>query len=274
MGDVGRRAWLGLAAGVTLAGWTRPSLAAPRARHLPATLDDLLDEAERILSPDALAIIARKTDAELFDFAKGVYYAAALGLDERGRDARTAIFAARGVSDFSEQRVFLVTSLARRRRGEALDVEAQLAAWRALAEREREQAERWRREHPGVIIRADQLEVVDVFYFERGTARLAPGQDELVASFPRFLRDFTEIKLTQVVGHAARGERDALAISEARARAIVELLVAAGVAPSRLTLRGLGAAYPDLDSDHAKRPGRDQRVEFFVLERPRMQNVR
>jgi outer membrane protein OmpA-like peptidoglycan-associated protein len=268
---VGRRAWLKVTVAGALGFVSSPAFAGPRARRVPKTLDDLLDEVERVLSPEALAAIYAITDPdELLKFASGVFCALSKRLDKRARAARNAILDAQGVPDWDDQEAFFVTALVRRHRGQPLNVEEQLAPERAASARQRAEDERRNREHarPGerIIIRRDQMDLPDVVTFARNTTDPTSGHDWLT-DLAKGMVGSPDYQLVEVYGHAERGERDPQALSEARARWVVDLLVRGGVPASRLLQHGLGAAYPDFNEDHAKRPGRDGRVDFVILKR-------
>jgi outer membrane protein OmpA-like peptidoglycan-associated protein len=265
---IGRRALLRLASAAPVALLSRPSLAAGRSRRPPKTLDDLLDEVERLLSPEALALIYATPEPELLDFASGVFSALSMRLDARAWAARNDIFEARGVPYWDDQKVFFVTALVRRHRGQPLDIEEQLAAKRAASARLMADLEKRNRElgTPGTKYRFDQMGFSDIVYFERGSTRPVPGQERL-AALPALFAGFPDISLVEVEGHAEPGERDGRALSEARARWVIELLVRGGVAAAKLLPHGLGASYPETDPDRAKVSGRDRRVDFVILKR-------
>jgi outer membrane protein OmpA-like peptidoglycan-associated protein len=255
--------------GATLTLAAARSLAAARLRLPPRTLDDLLDEVEQVLSAPALALIYATPEPQLLDFASGVFSALSKRLDRRAWDARDQILAAQGVPHWDDQKVFLVTALARRHRGQPFNVDEQLAAGRAaIARRNAEIAEHNRTDGtPGRKIHADQMGIAEVVYFDHGSALPAQGQDALLARLPKLLQGFPDVEYVEVVGHAARGEPNAERLSESRARSVVDVLVRGGVASARLLQHGLGARWPETDPERQKGAARDRRVDFVFLKR-------
>ncbi|HEX8794639.1 MAG TPA: OmpA family protein [Polyangiaceae bacterium] len=102
--------------------------------------------------------------------------------------------------------------------------------------------------------------------------------DASLATIARALADDTSIQLVEVQGHADErgGEPSNLELTRARARAVVNALVARGVSPSRLRVAGYGSRCPargecrgpdapaPCHGDDALRE--DRRVTFVVVE--------
>ena len=117
----------------------------------------------------------------------------------------------------------------------------------------------------GRIVVADSaIHVLGEVYFAPGQAELPPGPHEILDAVAEALAANPEIALVEVQGHTdARGDAARnLALSERRARAVVDYLVARGVAAARLTARGYGATQP-----RAHRHAMNRRVAFLILRR-------
>jgi OOP family OmpA-OmpF porin len=71
-----------------------------------------------------------------------------------------------------------------------------------------------------------------------------------------------------ITGHTdARGDADAnQRLSEARAVAVGQFLIANGVAPSRISTRGVGEAEPIADNNTAAGRARNRRIEMTLEE--------
>jgi outer membrane protein OmpA-like peptidoglycan-associated protein len=69
-----------------------------------------------------------------------------------------------------------------------------------------------------------------------------------------------------IEGHASTDEPAAPALSEARARAVLARMVAAGIDPKRLVVHGLGSSRPLDDGKTSEGRERNRRVEFRIVE--------
>ncbi len=108
----------------------------------------------------------------------------------------------------------------------------------------------------------------------QGTATFRVGSAELSADATALLDEAIEI-LTEnattvltVAGHTddVGDENDNLALSEARAQAVVDYLVAGGIDAARLTAVGYGETRPIAGNDTAEGRSRNRRIEFVVEE--------
>lgn len=119
-----------------------------------------------------------------------------------------------------------------------------------------------------VIIRNERIEILDRIYFQSGKAVLQRRSFPLLDQLAFLLKGHAELQAVQVEGHTDNTGAAVknLALSQARAEAVVVHLVKKGVAPSRLRARGFGSAKPV--ADNTARAGREKnrRVEFAVLE--------
>ena len=119
-----------------------------------------------------------------------------------------------------------------------------------------------------VVIRNEKIEILDRVYFQTGKARLQRRSFPLLDQVAFLLKGHAELQTVQVEGHTDNTGAAAsnLALSQARAEAVVAHLAKKGVERSRLRARGFGSAKPV--ADNAARAGREKnrRVEFTVLE--------
>ncbi|MCB9629842.1 MAG: OmpA family protein [Sandaracinaceae bacterium] len=107
------------------------------------------------------------------------------------------------------------------------------------------------------------LRIAELIRFRPRSAVIASGELERLDAVVAVLQSHLEARVG-VHGHADRSEAERLPLSERRARAVHDALVARGIAPERLSVRGHG-------SDEPYRPGRsataqrdNRRVEFEV----------
>lgn len=81
------------------------------------------------------------------------------------------------------------------------------------------------------------------------------------------LRAHPEIQQLEIAGFTSSDEPHVKQLSAERARAVMDVLVAASVEPTRLVANGYGPerlAYPNDTRDNRER---NRRVEFFILRR-------
>lgn len=118
-----------------------------------------------------------------------------------------------------------------------------------------------------VVITRERLVIRDKVYFASGKAVVLPRSAALLAQIARVLKEHPEIERVSVDGHTDdRGDRQMnQKLSEARAAAVRETLVTAGVAKERITSRGFGPDQPV--QPNATSAGREanRRVEFVIV---------
>jgi OOP family OmpA-OmpF porin len=122
-----------------------------------------------------------------------------------------------------------------------------------------------------VAAQAVAAELTDLL---EGTATFRPGSTELSADALDLLDSAIELLIANpstrltVEGHTDSQGSDAsnLALSQARAEAVVTYLVQGGVAPDRLFAVGYGEARPIADNDTSEGRAQNRRIEFIVEE--------
>lgn len=113
-----------------------------------------------------------------------------------------------------------------------------------------------------VIIDSSRDYILQAPTFDRGSSTLGPTWrryivEDLATSMKSDPETFV---LVSIEGHAASDDPDPIALSTARAKSVLDALVAAGIAPERLRARGYGAHCPWADD-----PDKNRRVEFKVV---------
>ena len=101
--------------------------------------------------------------------------------------------------------------------------------------------------------------------FRVGSAELSQDAMSLLDEAVEILADNTATVLT-VEGHTddVGSDEDNLALSEARAQAVVDYLVAGGIDTARLTAIGYGESRPIADNDTAEGRAENRRIQFVV----------
>ena len=99
--------------------------------------------------------------------------------------------------------------------------------------------------------------------FEPNSASLAPGSEAALGSLVELLRRYPEFRI-RVIGHTDNTGRPQvnLRLSRERAAAVVDWLVARGVAPERLIALGYGATQPIADNATEAGRARNRRIEI------------
>jgi OOP family OmpA-OmpF porin len=120
-----------------------------------------------------------------------------------------------------------------------------------------------------VAVHEEQIEILEKVYFAPAKTNIQPRSTRLVNQIAQVLRRHPEIVLVEVAGHTddRGGSEMNLALSQARAKAVVAALVRRGVAASRLVGHGYGLSRPVESNRSAASREKNRRVEFRVLKR-------
>lgn len=115
------------------------------------------------------------------------------------------------------------------------------------------------------VVTETSIEMLDPISFVGNTAEVAPGSQRVIAAIAETLKGNPSIRLVQVRGHSDSTGHPAVRAELAgrRAQAVLDQLVAHGVAADRLEVYGASDSerlYPVADP-------RNHRVELLVLER-------
>lgn len=114
----------------------------------------------------------------------------------------------------------------------------------------------------GAVVRMDNL------LFETGEAALMEGSDYALEILTLILNENPHMRIA-VHGHTDKvgSDEDNLQLSEARARAVFNYLINAGIDPQRLMYEGFGSTQPVADNDSKTGRALNRRVEFEVMKR-------
>ena len=104
--------------------------------------------------------------------------------------------------------------------------------------------------------------------FGYGAKRVTPSEARNLRKVLTVLKSDPAIRMLQVVGHTDErgGPEENLALSQERAQAVVDWLVAHGIAQSRLQAIGRGASEPRVDGQSKAAWRANRRVQFIVTE--------
>lgn len=117
-----------------------------------------------------------------------------------------------------------------------------------------------------VLVSDSRIVILDRPYFRRGSSELDARQLPLIDAIAATLTFNPQILRIELRGHCSDDERDAWALSAARAAVLRAALVARGVAPERLVIRPFGSTQPVDAARTAAARERNRRVELEILE--------
>jgi outer membrane protein OmpA-like peptidoglycan-associated protein len=119
---------------------------------------------------------------------------------------------------------------------------------------------------PIATVEENQIIILERVEFENNQATLQPTADKVLNAVLEVLKSHPEISSLRVEGHTdARGiAANNLKLSQQRAKAVVDWLVARGIDAKRLTSQGYGQSKPiDSNETDAGRQN-NRRVEFHI----------
>ncbi len=122
------------------------------------------------------------------------------------------------------------------------------------------------------IMTGEDIRIIPHVSFADGSARIDPASLAVLDEIARLMVTNPQLERVSIRGNASRGERDALALSERRARAVVEALVARGVAGDRLEIRGDGDARPLAPNTTTHGRTLNRRVDFEIVRTTQVQS--
>lgn len=122
---------------------------------------------------------------------------------------------------------------------------------------------------PKVIFTETEIVILEQVQFDTARATIKKVSDPLLDAVAKVLADHPEILKLEVQGHTdSRGSRPAnMALSDARAKAVLDALGKRGIDKKRLVSKGYGPDKPlDTESNEAAWQ-KNRRVQFVVLEK-------
>ncbi len=122
-------------------------------------------------------------------------------------------------------------------------------------------------EQPLAFLAEDRIVVGEQIFFREARTAILPESEEVLEAVRDVLMEHPEVTWLLVEGHTnSRGsEGYNLELSEGRAQAVVDWLVAHGVPSERLLAKGHGENQPLLEDNHPDAMVVNRRVEFLVL---------
>jgi outer membrane protein OmpA-like peptidoglycan-associated protein len=122
---------------------------------------------------------------------------------------------------------------------------------------------------PKARMEGGEIKISEQVKFKSSSATILPESDGLLDAVTQILLEHPEIELLSVEGHTDnRGSTELnLQLSRARAAAVVNWLVARGVAPERVTSQGYGLERPIDSNETPEGRQNNRRVEFRIVRR-------
>ena len=119
-----------------------------------------------------------------------------------------------------------------------------------------------------VVVTREKIEILDKVYFDTGKATIQRRSFKLLDQVAGVIKDKTFIKLVKIEGHTDDQGNDAknMTLSQARAEAVRDYLVKAGVDTARLQAQGFGETQPVATNKTSKGRAENRRVEFKIAE--------
>ena len=209
------------------------------------------EQSLQLLGKETAETLLKKRDRELT--------AARVGTDARGLEAEQARLAAEARLREAEAQARSAEQARRR------DAEAEAKA------RAAEQAKGTELAKELASLRAQQtdrglvLTIGDVL-FDAGKASVGPGAQRSIDKLSEFLKTYPK-RHVLIEGHSdSFGNEDFnLKLSQQRADAVRDLLVARGISAGRIRTKGYGAKFPIVDNDTPVGRQQNRRVEVLVL---------
>ena len=120
-----------------------------------------------------------------------------------------------------------------------------------------------------VVVEKEKIVITEKIFFEYNKAVIQSLSFELLDEVARVIQEHPNITLIQVEGHTDSDGSDSynLKLSQARAEAVVEYLVRAGVDAQRLVAKGYGETVPIDTNATTEGKAKNRRVEFTILDK-------
>jgi OOP family OmpA-OmpF porin len=121
---------------------------------------------------------------------------------------------------------------------------------------------------PQVILTAKAIVITEQIHFEYNKATIMADSDALLQQIAKVLTDHPEIKKISIEGHTDNKGNGPfnMTLSQKRAEAVVQWLIAHGVDKSRLASKGFGMTKPIGDNKTEDGREKNRRVEFRIVD--------
>lgn len=120
-----------------------------------------------------------------------------------------------------------------------------------------------------VQLEQKRIVILDKVFFDYNSATIQAVSYELLDQVANTLKATPDILLVEVAGHTDSDGNDNfnLELSQRRVEAVLQYLVARGVAPERLVAKGYGESRPVANNRSPDGKAKNRRVEFQILKR-------
>src|SRR5690606_25532945 len=133
-----------------------------------------------------------------------------------------------------------------------------------------------------VEVTLDKIVINEKIFFEYDKSTIKPESYDLLNEIAQVIKDNPRIKLIEIQGHTdhAGSEKYNLKLSDGRAKAVFDYIVAQGVAPERLTSKGYGESMPLVPlpegqkKEEPEAAEKNRRVEFVIIEQEEVKKIR
>jgi len=119
-----------------------------------------------------------------------------------------------------------------------------------------------------VSLEKGAIKISERIYFETGRAEIQQRSHSLLDEIAQVVIANPKLKKVRIEGHTDNVGNDMgnLKLSQARAEAVRQYLVKAGVSADRLDARGFGESYPLVSNDTEDGRAKNRRVEFIIVD--------
>lgn len=116
----------------------------------------------------------------------------------------------------------------------------------------------------------ERITISEKIQFDLDRATIKPASDSLIAEVAAVIKTNPQLKKIRIEGHASKDrpgeERHDQKLSEERARAVLDALVAKGVNKDVLIAQGFGETVPIASNDTEEGREKNRRVDFVILD--------
>jgi len=122
---------------------------------------------------------------------------------------------------------------------------------------------------PRVVVKGDRIDIAEQIHFAPASAKILEASKSLIAAIAQAIIDHPDIELVEIAGHADKqGDAKAnLALTNQRAKSVVDALVARGVDAKWLRSMGYGEYCPIDPAAKKEAFAKNRRVEFRIIRR-------